>query len=209
MVYGILLSWLVSCSLLGAQTLELRAEGRQPLKESGAGRVVAVDRGEPFVLSIRADLSALRAAGIGFYLALPAGFFAVEGERPFVQGGLFAGAVEFANEIMPQKKAVGIPADIVLLPYAAVMGPGSERGRAGSGEVARLLLRPLRSGTADIAFVHSPIYPGKLVAEDGVGEYFFSAMEGLKILVRADHSGKAAAEGDEGWAAIKRRVLIP
>jgi len=202
-------AWLLSCSLLTAQTLELRAEGGHA-QERAAGRVVVMDIGDELVLSVRADLAAVRAAGFSFYLGLPAGFFAIASERPFVQGPLFFGAVEFANEIMPPAKAVGIAADMSLLPYAAVMGPGSERGRTGSGEVVRILLRPLHSGTVDITFVDSPIYTGKLVAEDGVGEYFFRSMDGLTVQVRADHSsGKAAAEGDEGWAAIKRRALAP
>lgn len=208
MLSKILLAWLLSCSLLAAQSLQLRAGDGRSLGE-GAEGVVAMEVGDELILSVRANLAAVRAAGISFYLALPAGFFALDYERPFVQGALFAGAVEFANEIMAPEKAVGIAADTALLSYAAVMGPGEDRGRVGSGEVVRLALRSLRSGTVDIAFLNSAIYAGKLVAEDGVGEHFFRAVDGLKVQVRVDQSGKAAAERGEGWAIIKRRVLAP
>jgi hypothetical protein len=204
MIYRVFVICLLYGSLLSAQTLELRVGSGQTAKQ-----VVEVAIGEEFALAIWADLAAIRAAGIGFYLALPTGFFAVDRERPFVQGALFAGAVEFANEVMPRHEAIGVSADIELLPYAAVVGPRSERGREGRGQVAHVILRPLRSGWAHIAFVHSPIYPGKLVVDDGVGERFFYAMEGIDIVVRSDHSPKAAADKDKGWAALKRRISEP
>jgi len=199
---------LLFCSLLSAQTLELRI-GSDPAFREGERQVIETEMGEEISVSIWADLAAVRASGISFFLALPTGFFAVAEERPFVQGALFAGAIEFANEVMPQHEAIGVSTDIELLPYAAVVGPGNKRGREGRGQVARLLLRPRRSGRARIAFAHSPIYQGKLVVDDGVGERFFYAMEGLDIEVRDHRSDKAAADDGGSWAALKRRVLAP
>ena len=54
-----------------------------------------------------------------------------------------------------------------LLAYAVFVGPGADRGRSGWGELARLVLKPLRSGTASIYFFRSSIYATQVVLADG------------------------------------------
>ena len=94
---------------------------------------------------------------------------------PFSQGELLSGGSEFINDLLTQGQALGRPAGMDLLAYTVVVGPGVVRGRSGWGELARLVLKPLRSGTASIYFFQSPIYATKVVLADGQEERFFSA----------------------------------
>ena len=163
MVYTVLLALLFADDAR-AQTLELR-------------QVDVADTGT-IEISVIAELADARASGISFYVAIPEDAFAVvEAERPFAQGPLLAPAMEFLNETMVG--AIGAPEGMVLLPYSAVCGPGAERGRTGSGEIARFALRPLRSGPLAISLISTPIYEAKMVLDDGVREQFFA---GLGIL---------------------------
>ena len=116
MVYTVLLALLVA-GAVRAQTLELR--------QVGAANTGAIE------IAVIAELADTRASGISFCVAIPEDAFAVIGtEQPFAEGPLLASAVEFLNETMAG--AIGAPEGMVLLPYAAVRGPGAERGRGRS-----------------------------------------------------------------------------
>lgn len=195
MVYLIILSML-STGAVCAQTLELRQIG-----VSASGEVE---------IAVVAELADARASGVSFYVAIPEGAFEVVGaERPFAQGPLMAPAVEFANETMPREEAIGAPDGMVLLPYAAVRGPGAERGRTGQGEVARFALRPLRAGPLAVLLISTPIYETKLVLDDGVGERAFETLGGLVLNASGLESEKPAGGGQHSWAAIKAVVATP
>ncbi len=193
MVYKVLCSIAVLWSAAGAQTVEIA------LPEGDAAALYAVIEQE-ITLSIRADLAGVGGvSGLVFHLAVPAGSFAYEAPTPFRQGALFAGATEFSNDALRGEKAIGGPPGMDVLSYALVTGPAGQRGRTGRGEVARLVLRPLRTGAVPIAFVQSPAYPGNVVLDDGIGERSFQHMRGIELFVGA--SGKPAI-GDT-WAALK------
>jgi len=179
-----------------AQTLELRQIG---IGASGEIEIAVV-----------AELADARASGISFYVAIPESAFAVvDAERPFAQGPLMAPAVEFANETMPRAEAIGAPVGMVLLPYAAVRGPGAERGRTGVGEVAHFALRPLRAGPLAVLLISTPIYEAKLVLDDGVGERAFEKLGGLVLNATGLEREKPAGGGQHSWAAIKMGVAAP
>ena len=103
---------------------------------------------------------------------------------PFSQGELLSGGSEFINDLLTQGQALGRPAGMDLLAYTVVVGPGVVRGRSGWGELARLVLKPLRSGTASIYFSQSPIYATKVVLADGQEERFFQRTRGIDIHVK-------------------------
>ena len=67
-------------------------------------------------------------------------------ERPFAQGPLLAPAVEFLNETMAG--AIGAPAGLVLLPYAAVRGPGRSASEGGRPKRGRGAVAPEQRGGA-------------------------------------------------------------
>lgn len=211
MVYTVLLALLVA-GAVRAQTLELR--------QVGAADTGAIE------IAVIAELADTRASGISFYVAIPEDAFAVIGaERPFAQGPLLAPAVEFLNETMAG--AIGAPEGMVLLPYAAVRGPGAERGRTGAGEVARFALRPLRSGPLAISLISTAIYEAKLVLDDGVGERLFAGLGRLEWHAGGREPGqsspvdlsnapapgslreKSAAGRWQSWAEIKVGVTAP
>jgi len=155
-------------------------------------------------ISVLAQLDGIRASGVSFYVALPIGAFEVlRPERPFVQGPLLAPAVEFINEIMPTAEAIGVPADVVLLPYAAVRGAGADRGRTGEGIVARFSLRPLRAGASVVRLISTPIYEAKLVLDDGIGERVFQDLVDIELGVGGAERDKPVAGGNPSWGQVK------
>ncbi len=140
--------------------------------------------------------------GCVFYLALSNGFFALPADAPFSQGELLSGASEFTNVLLPQGQALGGPAGMDLLACAVVVWPGAVRGRSGWGELARLVLKPLRLGTASIYFFQSPIYATRVVFADGQEERFFQRTRGIDIHVKRQTQIDDPSRGQR-WGAIK------
>jgi len=179
-----------------AQTLELHQVGRGELGE--------VD------IAVVADLGDARVSGISFYVAMPEGAFAVLGsERPFSQGPLLAPAMEFANTTMSSTEALGGPVGMVLLPYAAVRGPGADRGRSGRGIAARFTLLPLGSGPSWVRLISTPIYEAKLVLDDGLGEEPFRVLGDIELAGSKVQRSKSAPDGQRTWGRIKTIIAAP
>ncbi len=195
MIYQIFLSVLLASVVYG-QTLELQQRG---IDESGAIEIAVV-----------AHLQGAKASGISFYVALPAGAFEViRADRPYLQGPLLSPAMEFISEIMPEAKALGAPQGMVLLPYAAVRGPGADRGRAGEGVVARFALRPLGTGPRSVYLINTPIYETKLVLDDGVGEQVFQDLAHIELEVPGPEREKPAGGGLRSWGRVKIDTTNP
>jgi len=179
-----------------AQTLELHQVGRGELGE--------VD------IAVVADLGEARASGISFYVAIPESAFAVLGsERPFAQGPLLAPAMEFANTTMFSTEGLGGPAGMVLLPYAAVRGPGADRGRSGRGIAARFTLLPLGSEPSWVRLISTPIYESKLVLDDGLGEEPFRVLGDIELTGSNVQRSKNAPAGQRTWGRIKTIIAVP
>lgn len=195
-MHGALWIGLILVTTAWSQTLEI-------VSEQGDRSTIEVGIDGEVLLSICADLAgAGTVSGFVFHLALPAGAFALEMPGPFRPGALFADASEFANGPVPSGPAWGTAADIEVLTYAAVVGPAVERGRTGRGELARLVLRPLRAVNASIHFVQSPVYPANVVLGDGRGERVFRSTQGIDVHVRPALLSKEAL-ARPSWARIK------
>ena len=141
-------------------------------------------------------------------MAIPsrAAFFTLTEEAPFSQGELLFGASEFVNDVLPHGQTPSGPVGMDLLAYAVVMGPGAVRVRSGWGKLARLVIRPLRSGLASIRFVQSPIYPAQVVLEDGLGERYFQRARGIDICVKKKTVAKDT-RGLHQWGAVKIQAV--
>jgi hypothetical protein len=186
---------LLPCFTCWAQMIEI-------VSAEGDTVVYDAELGADLALSIRADFLDNAVTGCVFYLALPNGFFALPAGAPFSQGELLFGASEFTNDLLTQGQALGGPAGMDLLAYAVVVGPGAVRGRSGWGELARLVLKPLRSGTASIYFFQSPIYATQVVLADGQEERFFQRTRGIDIHVKRQTQTDDPSKGRR-WGAIK------
>ncbi len=196
MIPQILLSLSIAAGVLSAQTLALHQTG---LSDSGE-----------IEISVVAQLNGAMASGISFYVALPEEVFEVLGvDRPYVQGPLFAPAVEFINKAMPLAESIGAPEGMVILPYAAVRGAGADRGRTGKGVVARFSLRPLALGPQWLRLISTPIYESKIVLHDGVGEQVFQNLVDIELGGSGTEREKRAGDGRRSWAEVKAGLLTP
>lgn len=179
------------------------------LEESQTGEnAVEADVGDIVEVEVWADLGRYSAAGIALYVRVPRGPFEVidSGKKeeicPFIPGNLFQQAVEAGNTLASGAQIPNVPDDQQLLSYAIILGPGTQRGKTGSGVVARFLLRCLRPvDQAQIALHSNPIHETRLVLDDGFTEQYFSAMQGLDITV--DHF---TAVTPNTWGTVKKEI---
>ena len=205
-----LLLW-ICAGTATAQTLRLRAA-------NSPANSLTVQVGDTLAIDVIANLSNLSVSGAQLFIGIPDGPFEIVAERtspqedirPFRQGPLLDGAMEFSNELMPGDEVPDLFDDLQLLTYAAVLGPGKNRGRTGSGTVATFHLLCTHPATA--ARVHiagNPIYQTFLVLDDGYGERAFQTTQDLEITVepptQSTPSPSKPAEGNPTWGALKTR----
>ena len=171
---------------VGAQVLTVAEHGTGAVYLSGTV-------GDTLHLEVRADMAGLSASGLSLFVRFPDTFEivdAVDSEvdrlEPFAQADLFSGAVEFANSLVPAHQRFGLEDGWPLINYAAVLGPGANRARRGSGVVVTFKLRCLAAIRNGAVAVHgSPIHETKLVLSDGRSERNLHLGPGLRIDVSA------------------------
>jgi hypothetical protein len=168
--------------------------------------------GDTLAVDVVADLGGLSASGAALFIGIPDDIFKVINSgasqtqelRPFRQGPFFHGAVEFSNDLTPREEVPDFVGDLQLLSYAALFGPGQDRGRSGAGVVATfhlLCVRPVAAAPVHIA--HNPVHETRLVLADGHGERFFRSVQGLEIAVEPAPSRKEGS--DQTWGRLKAR----
>ena len=163
------------------------------LLESGSGEVaISAELGDTLSIDVWADLARFTASGLSLYLHLPSDAFEVidalgtreDGIQPFVGGDLFDDAVEIRNAVVSADEAMEISAAGQLLQYAALLGPGSNRSRTGSGLVASFKLRCAGLVAQSKLGIHNnPLHETLLVLADGRSERPFYADSHIEISI--------------------------
>jgi hypothetical protein len=201
--YSLLFGLLWIASHGAAQSLHLHEKG------TGAIQVQA-RTGDVVEIEAVADLARYSASGISLYVAIPEEHFEVignasgqDGVQPFEQGPLFSNATEMSNQLVPREEMLGLLSGWELLSYTALLGPGAERGRTGSGVVATFRLRCLKaSKNCPIQVYGSPIFETLLVLSDGRSEQRFHPGQDLEISVALPtHLGVS-----KSWGRIKANL---
>ena len=171
---------------VGAQVLSVAEHGTGAVHLTGTV-------GDTLHLEVRTDLAGLSASGVSLFVRFPDAFEIVDAVNseidriePFAQADLFSGAVEFANSVIPARQRFGLEDGYSLITYAAVLGPGPNRARRGSGAVATFRLRCLAAIQNGAIDVHrSPIHETKLALSDGHSERNLHSGPGLTVDVGA------------------------
>jgi hypothetical protein len=208
---------LILAALLWASSADLKAQSLHLRAANSSGHAITAQVGDTLAIDIRADFSNLSISGAQLYLGIPAGPFEIVAAsvssqdeiRPFSQGPLLNGAMEFSNQLMPSDQIPDLFNHLHLLSYAAVLGPGKNRGRSGSGIMATFHLRCTQAAAAtQIHIAGNPYYETFLVLDDGYGERLFQSTQGLEITVQSpdqftpDAPAKPA-EPSRTWGQVK------
>lgn len=177
------------------------------LAEHGTGLLeVRAEPGDTVHVDVSADLGRFAATGLTLFVRVPTDGFEVvgadDGAGPFLAGGLFDGAVVVRNQVLPPHETAGMDPDWQLLEYTALLGPGNERRRSGSGLVACFRLRCLDTASRQVQLYHSPVHESRLVLADGRTE--LPLLSSPPLLIRVD---PPTAIRPASWAAVK--VLAP
>jgi hypothetical protein len=196
-----------TCPTSTAQTLYLSE------KATGATRVKA-EVGDIIEIEVQADLGRFSATGVSFFINIPHGTFQVidssvearPGIQPFVQGPLFEGGMEAGNALVAKEHMPNMLRDQQMLQYSIILGPGTDRGRRGSGVVALLKLRCNQPALhCEIGIASSPIHETRLVLDDGYTERRFLSMQGMEVT--AETPSTLVKEKDT-WGQIKAHFKI-
>ena len=193
------LIWIVPES--AAQTLSLREAA------TSVDSIVA-QVGDTITIEIFADLGKESASGIAFFLTIPEGSFQVVDQgfhgqvsiQPFLPGPLFGGAMQSANNLLPETDDAATLFPGLQLEYAVVVGTEANRGRTGAGVVATFSLwciNPVAKGK--IVIDDNPVRETRLVLTDGITEQRFRAIRGMEITVQ----NPATVLNGKSWGKIK------
>ncbi len=177
------------CATIDAQTLRLREQG------TNANRV-SVQVGQTITVEVFGELAGVEAAGFSLFVTVPEDAFQVVDQRPpgasgeqvgvqpFIQGGLFQGAGEQLNYLIPETESIASTFGGQQLEYAAVIGGAGNRVRTGSGVLATfqvLCIQPIDNGQINIE--DNAILETRLVLSDGISERRFITTQGMEISV--------------------------